>query len=187
MGDRIAILREGSRIVQYDTPERILTSPADGFVEDFVGAGALLKGLNLLRVRDARLSDWPVAESSADRAKVREAIMRSGKPAALLVDERRRPRRWVTIGDLDRADRLRAEVGLPASALVEPQSSLHDALNEMIDSDQGVAVVVGKDGSYQGVVELETILAAVKLMRRTAGGRHRAEAGVDAPSEEVVS
>ena len=32
MGDRIAILREQSEIAQYDTPERILTDPADEFV-----------------------------------------------------------------------------------------------------------------------------------------------------------
>ncbi|MCT4574508.1 proline/glycine betaine ABC transporter ATP-binding protein, partial [Bacillus thuringiensis] len=35
MGDRIAILQEGSRIAQYDTPERILTAPANDFVRDF--------------------------------------------------------------------------------------------------------------------------------------------------------
>ncbi|HLS34143.1 MAG TPA: betaine/proline/choline family ABC transporter ATP-binding protein, partial [Brevibacterium sp.] len=47
MGDRIAILQEGSRIAQYDTPERILTAPANDFVKDFIGAGASLKRLNL--------------------------------------------------------------------------------------------------------------------------------------------
>src|SRR5664280_1326061 len=32
MGDRIAILREGGHLVQFDTPERILAEPADDFV-----------------------------------------------------------------------------------------------------------------------------------------------------------
>jgi osmoprotectant transport system ATP-binding protein len=45
MGDRIAILREGSQIAQYDTPERILVDPADDFVADFIGRGASLKRL----------------------------------------------------------------------------------------------------------------------------------------------
>jgi osmoprotectant transport system ATP-binding protein len=59
MGDRIAILREQSRIAQYDTPEAILAHPANAFVEDFLGSGAILKGLNLKRIRDLELSDVP--------------------------------------------------------------------------------------------------------------------------------
>src|SRR5690348_18192706 len=37
VGDRIAILRKGGRLAQYDTPETILTRPADDFVAEFVG------------------------------------------------------------------------------------------------------------------------------------------------------
>jgi len=32
MGDRIAILREGGILAQYDTPDAILANPADEFV-----------------------------------------------------------------------------------------------------------------------------------------------------------
>jgi osmoprotectant transport system ATP-binding protein len=39
LGDRIVVLREQSHIAQYDTPEAILTHPADDFVAAFVGAG----------------------------------------------------------------------------------------------------------------------------------------------------
>ncbi len=49
LGDRIAIMRDG-RIVQYDTPENILSRPADGFVETFVGADRALKRLSLFHV-----------------------------------------------------------------------------------------------------------------------------------------
>ena len=47
MGSRIAILRAG-KVVQYDTPERILAQPADAFVEAFVGGDRSLKRLALL-------------------------------------------------------------------------------------------------------------------------------------------
>ncbi|WP_395105026.1 ABC transporter ATP-binding protein [Actinomadura sp. SCN-SB] len=55
MADRIGILREGGRLAQYDTPERILTAPADDFVARFVGAD---RGLRALTLR--RLSDLPL-------------------------------------------------------------------------------------------------------------------------------
>jgi len=55
LGDRIAILREGGVLAQYDTPERILASPADDFVARFVGGDRALKRLALRRLADVEL------------------------------------------------------------------------------------------------------------------------------------
>jgi osmoprotectant transport system ATP-binding protein len=52
LGDRIAIFAEGSRLAQFDTPLEILTNPADDFVRSFIGEGAALRRLTLLRVGD---------------------------------------------------------------------------------------------------------------------------------------
>jgi osmoprotectant transport system ATP-binding protein len=49
MGNRIALLKDG-RIVQYDSPERILAHPANAFVEEFVGQDRALKRLSLYTV-----------------------------------------------------------------------------------------------------------------------------------------
>jgi osmoprotectant transport system ATP-binding protein len=56
VGDRIAILREGGRLAQYDTPERILDQPADAFVAEFVGRDRALKALALRTLGDLELS-----------------------------------------------------------------------------------------------------------------------------------
>jgi len=56
VGDRIAILREGGRLAQYDTPQRILEQPADEFVAEFVGRDRALKGLSLRTLGDLELS-----------------------------------------------------------------------------------------------------------------------------------
>jgi osmoprotectant transport system ATP-binding protein len=55
MGDRIAILREGGVLAQYDTPREILTHPADEFVAQFVGADRGLKRLALTRLAELKL------------------------------------------------------------------------------------------------------------------------------------
>jgi osmoprotectant transport system ATP-binding protein len=55
VGDRIAILREGGRLAQYDTPEAILRRPADDFVAQFVGADRALKALALQTLADLEL------------------------------------------------------------------------------------------------------------------------------------
>src|ERR1700682_6210336 len=62
MGDRIAILREGGVLAQYDTPASILARPADEFVAEFVGADRALKRLSLSTVGELDLipPDGPV-------------------------------------------------------------------------------------------------------------------------------
>ena len=62
MGDRIAVMKEGGVLAQYATPQELLQSPADEFVEDFVGADRGLKELALHRIRELELG--PVREGS---------------------------------------------------------------------------------------------------------------------------
>jgi osmoprotectant transport system ATP-binding protein len=93
MGDRIAILRVGGELAQYATPEELLMSPADAFVEDFVGADRALKRLSLQRVADVELGPAPV-DSDAPRvlatAWLRDALaelLSHGARDAVVVDE----------------------------------------------------------------------------------------------------
>jgi osmoprotectant transport system ATP-binding protein len=55
MGDKIAILKEGGILAQYDTPENILSAPKSEFVSSFVGSDRVLKRLSLTRVGDVDL------------------------------------------------------------------------------------------------------------------------------------
>ncbi|MBA4169322.1 MAG: betaine/proline/choline family ABC transporter ATP-binding protein [Chloroflexi bacterium] len=176
MGDRIAILREGSQIAQYDTPERILSAPADDFVADFVGAGASLKRLNLSLVRDVEMVQWPTVGIHDSRAAVLAALRASDKGAALVLDDQRRPVRWVSARDLGREDMPLSDVGLPAEAIVQPNATLADALNEMLQSRYGCAIVVDHTGAHLGTVDFATVSAAIQEMRRDARDRSRAEA-----------
>ncbi|GAB2476311.1 ABC transporter ATP-binding protein [Jatrophihabitans fulvus] len=55
MGDRIAILKEGGELVQYDTPDAILANPINEFVAQFVGQDRGLKRLQLTKVSEVQL------------------------------------------------------------------------------------------------------------------------------------
>ncbi|HYO35705.1 MAG TPA: ABC transporter ATP-binding protein, partial [Geodermatophilus sp.] len=70
LGDRIVVFDVGARVVQYDTPQRILAAPAEQYVADFVGAGATLKQLTLTRVADVELRHPQVAQAGMDAAAV---------------------------------------------------------------------------------------------------------------------
>jgi osmoprotectant transport system ATP-binding protein len=84
VGDRIAILREGGKLAQYDTPQQILEHPVDDFVADFVGRDRALKALALKTLGELELS--PATEDGLPRlpadTSLRDAL-------ALLITERR--------------------------------------------------------------------------------------------------
>jgi len=64
MGDRIAIMREGGRLAQYDSPDAILANPADEFVAEFVGEDRALRRLALRTVAEVPLE--PLSTLSRD-------------------------------------------------------------------------------------------------------------------------
>ena len=78
MGDRIAILRDGGVLAQYDTPDAILAHPADAFVEQFIGEDRALRRLALHRLGAIHLE--PLNETSnnvlqaSSRTTVRNAV-----------------------------------------------------------------------------------------------------------------
>lgn len=67
MGDRIAILKQGGILAQYDTPGRILSEPASDFVASFVGDDRVLKNLSLTRVGDLDLEPFDGDENGLPR------------------------------------------------------------------------------------------------------------------------
>ena len=183
MGDRIAILREGAEIAQYDTPENILSAPADDFVADFIGAGASLKRLNLARVRDVELTEWPTATIGAGREEVLALLRTSDKGSLLLLDADRRPQRWIAARDLDRGIPLE-RAGLEPDAIVEPQATLQDALNQMLNTSHGAVVVVDGAGAYLGTVDFATVATAIQQMRDDT--RTASRARLSGPAESAA-
>jgi osmoprotectant transport system ATP-binding protein len=180
MGDRIAILKEHSEIAQFDTPETILTDPASGFVEDFVGAGATLKRLNLTRVRDVPITtDALVGSLDEDPETLRRRLDASEWTAMLVLDDERVPRRWLRAPDFRQPPRPVGEMGLPAVALVERQATLHDALEEMLAGSAGVAIVVDGRGRFEGIVDIDDVMSAIHAMREADAAYYRAAKLVD--------
>ena len=165
MGDRIAVLQEGSRIAQYDTPERILTSPANDFVAEFIGSGAALKRLNLSRVADIELASGHVVRADSSAEDALAAVGRSGDGRVLVLDERNRPRRWIEAPDVQRADGRRLdEVGREPDAVVHLDATLADALNDLIVATGSVVVVTDAEGTFRGLVDIERINRAARTM-----------------------
>jgi osmoprotectant transport system ATP-binding protein len=95
MGDRIAILREGGILAQYDTPDAILARPADEFVARFIGEDRALRRLALLRVGDVELDPMPAEPGgetpvASTEMTVRNAVslmLEAGSGRVVVVDD----------------------------------------------------------------------------------------------------
>jgi osmoprotectant transport system ATP-binding protein len=84
MGDRIAILREGGVLEQYDTPARVLAEPATPFVAEFLGPDRGQKRLSVVHIDPDRLEKATLYRTDAEV--VVDATLAEALSAMLLHD-----------------------------------------------------------------------------------------------------
>ncbi|GAA4594264.1 osmoprotectant transport system ATP-binding protein [Actinoplanes octamycinicus] len=102
MGDRIAVLAEGGRLLQYATPAELLSRPASAEVRDFVGADRGIRRLAVTPVREvmaaldgAARDGLPTVDAAATLHDAL-AVMLTDDAATVLVTENGRPVGQVT-------------------------------------------------------------------------------------------
>ena len=169
MGDRIAILGERSTIHQIDSPERILARPIDDFVNDFIGTGSTIKGLNFLKVDSVTFTGYPYISVQDSPETGRAKLAASGYDWLILVDEDQSPIRWLQAKDLDGGQSTYTTAGeAVGEEWLRSESSLFEALELMVQSAAGLTVVVDANGDFQGVVSMGDLNKAIRRAQREA-------------------
>ncbi|MGA8845825.1 MAG: betaine/proline/choline family ABC transporter ATP-binding protein [Nocardioides sp.] len=169
MGDRIAILGERSTIHQIDTPERILARPIDDFVNDFIGNGSTIKGLNFLKVDSVTFTGYPFVSAKDSPEAGRAKLADSHYDYLIFLDEHRSPVRWLRAEDLDGGPATYATAGEAVGEdWLRSESSLFEALELMVQSAAGLTVVVDANGEFQGVVSMADLNKAIRRAQREA-------------------
>jgi osmoprotectant transport system ATP-binding protein len=161
MADRIAILEVGGVLAQYDTPDTILSAPASPFVERFVGADRGLKRLSLMRVRDLALDQPCLAQVGEERAEVRTRLP-AEDAFVLLTDARRQPLGWLPREAVAGDGPITETEAVPGSALLQPESTLRDALSALLAADVQQGVVVDARDAVLGTISVDAISATLR-------------------------
>jgi osmoprotectant transport system ATP-binding protein len=174
LGDRIAVLRIGGKLVQFATPEHLLAEPADEFVESFLGYDRGFRRLSFFEakalslrepktvIRGATTGMGGVPESGS-AAGAGPTTSTGGEPV-LVVDEHRRPLGWAP-PDGDPSRRL-----LPIGHTFRlDRDSLRAALDAAVLSPVGIAVGVDADAAVVGVADQAEISATIRALNAEEG------------------
>jgi len=183
VGDQVAIFKPGGHLVQVDSPQQLLTAPANEYVEDFLGFDRGIRRLSFLAAGSLELDTEVIAgqdtTASAALAKVRGA----GAGWLLVVDPARLPRGWLSSADLEAAPGS-SQVGnlslTPRGHTFRADTdSLRAALDATVLSATGQAVGVDADGKAVGVTSYERLRTAIQ---RGAAGQPQPTSAQEVPA-----
>lgn len=156
MADRILVMKDG-KVVQFDTPEEILSHPADNFVRDFVGTNRALKRLSRFSVDDSYHKSEPLC--SEDTFCPESVAKLDAEKFLWVTDSQGILRGWVQkeekaegklVGDLMTPVNY-TEMG------ILPESTLREALSRMLSEEVMNLPVVTKEGLFLGEISIEEI------------------------------
>ena len=146
LGDKIAVFQEGGTLAQFDTPQALLTTPANDFVASFLGSGRGLRSLQFVGIGGLRLSTSDVMAEG-------ESPAPGSRGWTLTVDGRRHPRGWVDARD--------PGVTHPADPITQSTTNVRQALDKALLSPSRRVPVCDDDGRVLGTLAMEDIVSAM--------------------------
>jgi len=161
MGDKICLLKAG-KLVQFASPEVLLTEPANEFVRDFVGGDRTLKRLNLLKIKDAMKPAPPVIMKNESLEKAKSMLSEPMTDHLIVIDEEKRLMGYVDQEALGKkADKV-GDVTQSTDAFLPATSSLKDGLSEIFTHEVGYLIVTDEDKKVLGILKEEDIKAILR-------------------------
>lgn len=163
MGDKICLLKAG-QLVQFDTPDNLLTRPKNSFVRDFVGGDRTLKRLNLMKVESVMCPDPPMVMEKESLEKARSLIAGSegDLDALIVVDENDRLKGIADSQALETEADTVGEIASKTDAYLHASSNLKAGLSEILTHDLGYIIVVDDSKKVLGILQEEDIKALLR-------------------------
>lgn len=156
MGDHIAIFSEGGVLEQYATPTKLLASPANDFVVDFLGAERNLKRLALVPTSEIEVEPGPCVSVTDTADHASEVAHKLEMSWVVVVDAEQRVEGWIPIEELKEKRKVDDVPPYPLHWCVASSESLRAALDAMVESPTEAVIRIDEDRRYEGVITLET-------------------------------
>jgi osmoprotectant transport system ATP-binding protein len=148
LGDRIAVFGPGGVIEQYDTPDQVLTHPANDFVAEFVGSGAAVRRLSLLQLNRLELDEVSVDGAGPLNGHPTYRADAAGKAVA-----------WTHLPGPDAGE-------LPRLVTVPLSGTVYDAVDVMLESRTPLVAVVDDEDKPRGALRWEALVGEMRTKDR---------------------
>jgi osmoprotectant transport system ATP-binding protein len=183
VGDQVAVFYPHGKIAQLDTPQHLLGSPADEYVENFLGFDRGIRRLAFFSAGQLDLETGTVLPADTTVEQARAAAQRCGEPWVLVTDGNRRPQGWYAVSDLDHQAGQDA-LGVLSLSLAPlghtfqvGRDSLRAALDATVLSRTGRAAGVDDQGRVVGITTYERLRTAIQTAE---------QAGLDGNPDQPV-
>jgi len=161
VGDKIALFDQG-RLIQYDSPEMILTQPKNQFVADFVGADRALKVLGLIRVEDImNRSPQNLVQHTEKSQEALKFLQEKGFHHAVVLAEDK-PAGYVSLQELQDHQGTVREVMAEYPVWLEEHHSAREVLSHMLMYGIQTLSVVDDQGNLVGTVSYRDLQKTLK-------------------------
>lgn len=159
MGDKIVVMKQG-KIVQQGTPNEILSSPVDEFVENLIGGNRSIKALNLIKCHEIMHDTFSIKmETSIEDA---ASIMKqNGLKTIVITEQGDKLKGLLRLKDVEGKTGSVLDYKKDLDVTADENMSLNDVLSEMLLIGQRYVYVT--DGKYRlkGWIGINDILNAV--------------------------
>jgi osmoprotectant transport system ATP-binding protein len=175
LGDKVAVMRTGGVLAQFDEPAALLGRPSDDFVASFVGRDRGYRALGFLAATGLTLGELSLVELGGTVADARKALVGGW---AVAVDEQRHAIGWLSSARLDTVDgaaTVTPDLLISGGSLYQVDSdvgttagSLRNALDAALSSPAALGIAVDATGAVIGSVTADDVVRAL-AKARTAG------------------
>ncbi|HBM74100.1 MAG TPA: ABC transporter ATP-binding protein [Clostridiaceae bacterium] len=159
LGNRVAVMKDGN-IIQIGTPEEILTSPSDKYIEDFVrdiDRTKVIQAKNIMKKSTALVSS-----KQGLNVAIRE-MEQNGISSLFVVDEDRKLQGIITIDDAVDAVKQNKKINdilRHDYFTASPGTYIQDLINQAIEAKYPIAVI-DESNKLLGIIVRSSILSGL--------------------------
>jgi osmoprotectant transport system ATP-binding protein len=161
MGDKICLLKDG-HLVQFASPEDMLTHPKNDFVADFVGGDRTLKRLNLFTVKRAMQDNPPTILQEATIDAAQKKFLKTDSRYLIVVDNEGTLTGIIDKENITDTSHRVKDILSSTRAWLPAHASLKDGLSELFSHDYGFLIVVDEAKKVLGWLHTQDIKKTLK-------------------------
>ena len=160
LADKIAIMKDG-KVLQYDRPDQLLTNPAHGFVEEFIGKDRLLKQPEFINVKDVMIKNPVTILPERTLTQALEKMRQEKVDSLMVIDESGSFIGLTTANDVlqnfDRAERV-SEIQTTNVHHVSENANISQVLSIMAQKQVGYVPVISDDNKLAGLITRSSLV-----------------------------